>query len=575
MYFDSTTNHLHLNKQHGTFDEVRRTRGETQHDSPQHTHLDNRKNTMNPDQSKTLYDIVIVGSGHNGLVAAAYLAKAGLSVLVLERNDYIGGATASQRVFPDYDALLSRYAYLVSLLPPLIVDELELKFETRRRSTASFTPYKDASGVDRGLVFSNIDQDRTRQSLRDLTGSNSGWECYQRLQTLQSAIARAAWPSLLQPLQSRKQFRSALSTVDEREAWNAFVERPLGEVLESLTDNDVLRGLLLTDAKIGVFTQPHDTSLLQNRCFLYHVIGNETGEWRVPVGGMKSLVDSLIDRCLALGVTFATDAPVTNLECGPKQHTVLFTREGIEQQVDAVRVLVNAGPKTFSRLLGESWNPIATDEGSVVKMNMLLHRLPRVKASGVSSEEAFSGSFHIDEGYDQMLMSYRQSSRGELPNPAPAEMYCHTLTDNSILSPELRSKGYHTLTLFGLDVPYRLFKDNNAARREEVKLRYLAGLDRICAESFLDCLALNRDGSPCIEIKTPVDLENELALDQGNIFHNTLSWFFTDDEQQVGKWGVETHHARIYRAGSSALRGGAVSGIPGRNAAMCVLAELT
>lgn len=529
---------------------------------------------MNHDQSKNCYDVVVVGSGHNGLVAAAYLAKAGLSLLVLERNDYVGGATASQRVFPDYDALLSRYAYLVSLLPPLIVDELELKFATRRRTTASFTPYIDAGGIDRGLVFSNIDQDRTRQSLQELTGSNSGWECYQRLQALQSTIARVAWPSLLLPLQSRKAFRSALSTSDEREAWNAFVERPLGEILEHLTDNDVLRGLLLTDAKIGVFTQPHDTSLLQNRCFLYHVIGNETGEWRVPVGGMKSLVDSLTDRCRSLGVKIVTDTLVTNIECGSKHHTVSFMREGIEQHVDAGRVLVNAGPKTFARLLGESWNPIATDEGSVVKMNMLLQRLPQVKASGVSSEEAFSGSFHIDEGYDQMLVSWQQASRGELPDPAPAEMYCHTLTDDSILSPALRSRGYHTLTLFGLDMPYRLFKDNNAARREEVKQRYLAGLNRICAESFVDCLALDRNGAPCIEIKTPVDLENELDLDQGNIFHNTLSWFFSEDENQIGQWGVETHHARIYRAGSSALRGGAVSGIPGRNAAMCVLDEL-
>lgn len=131
------------------------------------------------------------------------------------------------------------------------------------------------------------------------------------------------------------------------------------------------------------------------------------------------------------------------------------------------------------------------------------------------------------------------------------------------------------MTLFRLDMPYRLFQQNNAARREEVEQQYLAGLDHICEESFIDCLARDRNGSPCIEIKTPVDLEHELDLDQGNIFHNTLSWFFTDDEDMIGKWGVETHHARIYRAGSSAIRGGAVSGIPGRNAAMCVLAELT
>jgi phytoene dehydrogenase-like protein len=528
---------------------------------------------MTSTQLKTRYDVVIVGSGHNGLVAAAYLAKAGLSVLVLERNDYLGGATASQRVFPDYDALLSRYAYLVSLLPQLIVDELELKFETRRRNTASFTSYRDAAGIHRGLVISNIDQDRSRNSMKEMTGSHAAWDRYQQLLGLESAIARVAWPSLLKPLQSRQAFQSALKTDAERAAWKAFVDRPVGEIIEDLAEHDVLRGLLMTDAKIGVFTQPHDTSLLQNRCFLYHIVGNETGEWRVPVGGMKALVDALTDRCHSLGVTLMTSAPVMHVEPDSNCHTVSFTSEESEYAVDAVRVLINAGPKTFARLLGEEWKPIPTDEGSVVKMNMLLQRLPQVKAVGVTSEEAFSGSFHMDEAYDQMLTSWAQASRCELPDPAPAEMYCHTLTDNSILSPELRRKGYHTLTLFGLDTPYRLFKGNNDVQREEIKQRYLAGLDRICAESFMECLARDQHGAPCIEVKTPVDLERELDLDQGNIFHNTLSWFFTDDPDQIGRWGVETHHTRIYRAGSSALRGGAVSGIPGRNAAMCVLSE--
>jgi phytoene dehydrogenase-like protein len=152
------------------------------------------RDMMTPSQVQTRYDVVIVGSGHNGLVAAAYLAKAGLSVLVLERNDYLGGATASQRVFPDYDALLSRYAYLVSLLPPLIVDELGLRFETRRRRTASFTPYTDASGTNRGLVISNVDENRSRESMREMTGNDKAWKGFERLLGLESAIARVAWP---------------------------------------------------------------------------------------------------------------------------------------------------------------------------------------------------------------------------------------------------------------------------------------------------------------------------------------------------------------------------------------------
>lgn len=529
-----------------------------------------------PDSGRlaTRYDAVIVGSGHNGLIAAAYLALAGQSVLVLERNDYPGGATTSHRVFPDYDAMLSRYSYLVSLLPDQILSDLSLTFETRRRRTASFTPYQDSAGISRGLVMSNVDEARSRDSMRELTGGDDAWRNYQQLMTLEKAMADIAWPSLLQPLRSRGAFERELTDGLQREAWRAFVERPLGEVIEQYASHDLLRGLLMTDGKIGVFTQPHDASLLQNRCFLYHVIGNGTGEWRVPVGGMRSLVNALVQRCEELGVTLRTSTSADRIFPGKSVHSVAFHSDENAFEVDATRVLVNAGPRTFSRLLNEPWAPVATDEGSVIKINMLLRRLPRVKAKGVTSEEAFAGSFHIDEGYEQMRTSYASAATGRVPDPAPGEMYCHTLTDDSILSPELRARGFHTLTLFGLDMPYRLFRENHDARREHVRNLYLEGLNRICDEPFEDCLAVDRDGRPCLEIKSPQDLEADVDLDLGNIFHNSLSWFFAEAPEMVGQWGVETHHSRIYRAGSSAMRGGAVSGIPGHNAAMCIFDEL-
>src|SRR5580658_537793 len=112
---------------------------------------------------KASYDAIVVGSGHNGLVAAAYLGLAGKSVLVLERNSTIGGATASQKVFPDYEAWLSRYSYLVSLFPDKIVKDLGLTFETKRRKTASFTPYADSRGLQKGLVISNVDEARSQE----------------------------------------------------------------------------------------------------------------------------------------------------------------------------------------------------------------------------------------------------------------------------------------------------------------------------------------------------------------------------------------------------------------------------
>src|SRR5437763_7710994 len=117
---------------------------------------------------KPKYDVVVLGAGHNGLVAASYLGRAGLSVLLLERNDYIGGAMTSQRVFPDYDARLSRYSYLVSLFPEKIIRELGLKLELRRRTTGSFTPYIK-SGRHDGLLISNVDDKLSRDSMVALT----------------------------------------------------------------------------------------------------------------------------------------------------------------------------------------------------------------------------------------------------------------------------------------------------------------------------------------------------------------------------------------------------------------------
>jgi phytoene dehydrogenase-like protein len=539
---------------------------------------------------------VIVGGGHNGLIAAAYLAHAGQSVLLLERNEDLGGAISSKAIFSGMDARLSRYAYLVSLLPQTIIKDLGLRFTCRRRAIASCTPY-ERDGIPQALLLSNVDENYARLWMKrasdtqrrpegtrgphSLLSNVNENDSLARLLELQRALAARIWPSLLQPLRTRQEWRASLATPDERGAWDAFVERPLGEAIERYLQDDLVRGLVFTDAKVGLFTHPHDQTLLQNRCFILHVIGQGTGEWQVPVGGMGALVEELSSVAGRAGAQLVTRAPVEAIRPGHPYHTVVFQR-GDEPQpdsnrrehaVEARRVLVNAGPQVFARLLGTSYVPAAGDEGSVCKVNMLLRRLPRLKA-GVDPSQAFAGTFHVDESYEQMQISYRQATACQVPGRPPAEIYCHTLTDDSILGPDLRTAGYHTLTLFGLDMPYRVFEADNEGVKAEVLSRYFRGLNDVLAEPIEECLARDANGELCVEIKSPLDLERELALNRGNIFHDAPSWFFVEDTDQAGTWGVETEYERIYRCGSSALRGGAVSGIPGYSAVRRIFEEL-
>jgi phytoene dehydrogenase-like protein len=200
---------------------------------------------------------------------------------------------------------------------------------------------------------------------------------------------------------------------------------------------------------------------------------------------------------------------------------------------------------------------------------MLLRTLPRLK-SGVDPKQAFAGTFHFDERYSDLQKAFAQSAKGEIPEVVPAEMYCHTLTDTSILSPELVAAGYHTLTLFGIHTPAALFDKDNEGTKKEVTARLLRQLNTYLLDPIEECLAKNSDGSFCIEVKSPLDLEESISLPRGNIFHKDLSFPFREDGTPAS-WGVETSVPHVFLCGAGAVRGGGVSGIPGHNAAMAVL----
>jgi phytoene dehydrogenase-like protein len=502
---------------------------------------------------RSRYDAVIAGGGHNALVAAAYLARAGRRVLVLERLDHVGGLAVSARAFPGVDARISRYSYLVSLLPSKVAGDLGLNVALRRRRYASYTPVGEA-----GLLVDNGDAARTAASFAQVTGGPADLDAWRRFYAMTAHVAERVAPTLLEPLVDRAAMRDLVG----EEAWRELFERPIGEVVDERFADDTVRGVVLTDALIGTFADPSDPSLLANRCFLYHVIGDGTGDWNVPVGGMGAVSGGLADVARAAGAEILTGAEVVAVDPSGE---VTFRDAGGEHAVRGDRVLANVPPAVLAHLLGAD-EP--APEGAQLKVNMVLSRLPRLKDAGVDPVAAFSGTFHINEGRDQLARAYAEAAAGLIPELPPAEVYCHSLTDPSILGPGLRAAGAQTMTLFGLHMPARLFREDPAGAREAALSATLASMNRVLAEPIEDCLLRAPDGSLCLEARTPVDLENEAGLPGGHIFHRDLSWPYGER----GRWGVETEFERILLCGAGARRGGGVSGIPGHNAAMALLA---
>jgi phytoene dehydrogenase-like protein len=499
------------------------------------------------------WDVVIVGAGHNGLVAATLLARAGMRVLVLERRAAAGGAAVSVSPFRGLDVRLSRYSYLVSLFPRALLDQLGVDIELRRRRVSSYTP--------RGHGGILVSDDRTT------LGEDA--RAFADFYAMTTAVAVRVFGSLTEPLRSRDEFRRL---VGDDTAWSALFERPLSEVLEARFSDDVVRGVVATDGLIGTFTSLADPGLASNRCFLYHVIGNGTGRWDVPVGGMGAVTRDLGQAALAASVQLRVGMPVVGIDADGAVVRV-HTEDG-DTHV-ARDLLAGFAPAVLARLLGDPPPDDPAPEGSQLKLNLLLNRLPRLRDASVSPEEGFAGTLHVNESYDQLEAAYTQAASGQIPDPAPCEAYCHSLTDPSILGPALRAAGAHTLTVFGLHMPARLFAGDArsaAATKQAAVAATLRSLNSVLAEPIEDCLMRDGHGEPCLEARTPVELESELGLPGGHIFHRDLAWPFAESEADVGRWGVETSRENVWICGAGARRGGGVSGIPGHNAARALLA---
>jgi phytoene dehydrogenase-like protein len=509
-----------------------------------------------------IYDAIVVGGGHNALVAAAYLGRAGKRVLVLERLGQVGGAAVSAHAFDGVDARLSRYSYLVSLLPPRIVDELGAPVRLARRRYSSYTPDPTCHGC-RGLLIGPPSGHRPLAAIGAGADEPGFTEFYRRCRRVTTAL----WPTLIEPLPTRSQARAR---VGDDAAWRLMVDEPIGHAIASAVSHDVVRGLIATDALIGTFARVDDESLRQNTCFLYHLLGGGTGDWDVPIGGMGAVTGALSEVALQYGAEIVTSADVFAID---PVGEVRYRVRGDERRAHCRFVLAGVAPAELARLVGD---PVpASAPGSQVKMNLMLRRLPRLQDAGVTVEQAFGGTFHVNESLSQLEAAYRQAAGGEVPDPLPCEIYCHSLTDPSILSPALRASSAQTLTVFGLHTPHGVLDEHEDGLPAKLTDAILSSLNSVLAEPIQDVLMQDAAGRDCVEVKTTFDLERTLGMTSGNIFHGDLTWPFAEDDEALDtparKWGVATSHAQVILCGSGSRRGGGVSGIGGHNAAMAVL----
>jgi phytoene dehydrogenase-like protein len=502
------------------------------------------------------WDVIIVGAGHNGLACAAYLAKAGQRVLVLESRERVGGACTVEEPFPG--VRMSPCAYLAGLLHPLVVEELGLAqrgFSWTPAVNGLFVPFPDGSSIQLWDDDERCEQEVRSFSPRDVTGWKAMNDVVRRLRdALRPAGERDLWIGDAPPP----------SEIDERldgdsEAHKLLFEWSMAEFVERYIDDPRLQSAYLGQGVIGTNASPFDAGTASIR--FHHSsgrLGGMPGMWGYVKGGMGFVSFYFCDAAREAGAVIATGVPVARIL--PGEGVLLESGERIHAPV----IISNADPVRTLRLLDAnadaSWSQKVSSvpiTGCTVKLNVLLRELPNFIARPGTLEAHHYGQINAPLSKSEWRAGFASASAGRLPEHLWCELYFQSVHDPSVVPP-----GQHTMSVFAQYVPYAFQSGTWDTRRDEVKALALRSIGRYCSnipDAVIDTQVLG-----------PPDIEEKVGLTGGHIFQGECLPAYMWSNRLTAK----TPMKGVYLCGACTYPGGSVIGINGRNAAMAVLRDL-
>jgi phytoene dehydrogenase-like protein len=520
------------------------------------------------------HDAIIVGAGHNGLVTACYLARAGLRVVVLERREVVGGACVTEEVFPGFK--VSTAAYVNSLFRPEIIRDLRLAdhgFRVLARDPSSFTPYPDGRSLMLGRDAALTHREIAKFSRRDA-------ERYPQYEAMLERVAAFVEPMLtMTPPDLRRPGARDLGTLFalgrgfQRLGWTSaeaveILTGPARPILDRWFESEELKATLATDAIIGAMASP---SMPGTAYVLFHHVMGETdgkrGVWGYVRGGMGGLTQALAAAAQTLGVEIRCGAEVAHIRVADGRATGVALASG--EEVAAPIVASNADARvTFTRLLDARALPpefvAAVErisyESASLKINVALNELPDFRACpGTTPGPQHRGTIHVCPDQDYIERAYDDAKYGR-PSARPV-LEC---TIPSVVDPTVAPSGRHLMSIFVQYAPYTLREGHWDDLREPFADRCFALLDEYAPNFSRSVIAR--------QVLTPLDLERVFNLTGGNIFQGAMTPGQLFAFRPVpGYAGYQTPVAGLYLCGAAAHPGGGVMGTPGLNAARVIL----